>query len=234
MNANSLARWPIAVASALLVVGLAACSNEGNGGSSGNGGGPAADGATPIRADDLEQQLDAFPVAELATAEIEALTWMREEEKLARDVYMALGAQFEVQVFDNIAAAEQTHMDAVLSLLQRYGLDDPAAGRGPGEFSDPVLQGLYDDLMAAGSTSLVAALRVGAEIEELDIVDLQERATTTPDIQFVFDNLERGSRNHLRAFTKQLARNDVTYVPTHVAQAEYDAIASGDMEQGNP
>lgn len=117
-------------------------------------------------------------------------------------------------------------------LLERYGIADPAAGKAVGDFTDPVLQGLYDQLVAAGSESLVAALSVGAEIEELDIVDLRDRATEAADIALVYSNLERGSRNHLRAFTRQLANNDATYTPTHLSQVDYDAIVSGDMEQG--
>ncbi|HAP76168.1 MAG TPA: ferritin [Acidimicrobiaceae bacterium] len=237
MKRNSWSRRVfVAAVSVMAVVGVAACSeSRGGNGNGGNGGGVAGgDGATPIRADDVEQQLDSFPVAELTDEEIAALVWMREEEKLAHDVYSALGAIYDVQVFDNIAAAEQTHTEAVLALLARYGIADPAEGLGVGEFTDPTLQALYDQLVAVGSASMDAAFRVGAEIEELDIVDLQDRATTTPDIQFVFGNLERGSRNHLRAFTKQLERSGETYVPTHLGQAEYDAIVAGGMEQGNP
>lgn len=104
---------------------------------------------------------------------------MREEEKLAHDVYAALYEIWGLPVFQNIAVSEQAHTDSVLGLLQAYGLADPAAGNGPGQFSDPTLQNLYDQLMAQGSQSLLDALRVGATIEEVDILDLQARLAQT-------------------------------------------------------
>lgn len=135
--------------------------------------------------------------------EVAGLQWMREEEKLARDVYQTLGARFSLPIFKNIARSEQTHMDAVNVLLDRYGVPDPVGNNGVGVFTDPQLQALYDDLVARGTTSLVSALAVGAEIERLDIGDLETRLAQTDkaDIRQMYANLERGSYNHLRAFT---------------------------------
>jgi len=135
------------------------------------------------------------------------LTYMREEEKLARDVYLFLYAQWGTRIFDNIAASEQKHMNAIKTLLDRYGVPDPAAGKGLGEFSDPGLQNLYNVLTEQGSASLVEALKVGVTIEETDIEDLAEAiASTRPKaIRTVYSNLLRGSLNHLKAFVSRLA-----------------------------
>ncbi len=137
----------------------------------------------------------------LSAEEAASLLYMREEEKLARDVYNALYAVSGQPVFSNIAASEQTHMDAIKVLLDRYGLPDPALG--PGQFSNPDLQALYDQLVAQGSRSLTDALKVGVAIEELDIRDLQTRMdqTDNADIQLVYSRLMIASNNHLQAFT---------------------------------
>ncbi len=131
---------------------------------------------------------------------------MREEEKLAHDVYVTLYAQWGLPVFQNISQSEQAHTEAVKALLERYGVADPATGT-VGTFSNPELQALYTDLVARGSQSLVEALKVGVAIEELDILDLQERLAQTDnaDIQQVFNNLLQGSNNHLSAFTRALS-----------------------------
>lgn len=168
----------------------------------------------------------------LSDADRAAIVQMREEEKLARDVYSALGDQWDLAIFDNIAASEQNHMDQVATLLDAYGIDDPAATTAAGEFADAELQALNDQLVAQGSRSLVDALTVGATIEDLDIADLQKFATTASDVQAVWDNLERGSRNHLRAFTAQLEGQGVTYSPQYIGQDEYDAIVSTATERG--
>jgi hypothetical protein len=154
-------------------------------------------------------------VSALSSSEEEGLIFMREEEKLAHDVYATLYAQWGLPVFQNIANSESTHTAAVKVLLDRYGIADPAAGNGVGEFTNPELQKLYDQLVAQGSTSLVDALKVGVAIEEKDILDLQTRLaqTSSADVQLVYNNLMHGSENHLRAFTSTLQRQSGgTYV----------------------
>ncbi|MDZ4169232.1 MAG: DUF2202 domain-containing protein [Coriobacteriia bacterium] len=144
----------------------------------------------------------------VADAQLAAdLSFMREEEKLAHDVYTALYEKWGARVFTNIAASEQRHTDTIALLLERYGVDDPSEGKGIGEFSDPELQKLHDDLVARGSVSLTEALKVGKLIEEVDIADLDERIarTTQADVLAVYKNLRAGSVNHLRAFNAQLS-----------------------------
>ncbi len=149
----------------------------------------------------------------LTQTEIDALRFMREEEKLARDVYLVLAEKWDLGLFWNIAASEQQHMDAILNLLGKYGIDDPAGD--PGFFSDPELQQLYYELMSKCYGPLVDALYVGVEIEETDIRDLEDylgllpeqpdKLTDKKDINQVFTNLLNGSYNHLDAFESHLS-----------------------------
>ncbi|NQT13892.1 MAG: DUF2202 domain-containing protein [Planctomycetes bacterium] len=141
----------------------------------------------------------------MSQQEIESILLMREEEKLARDVYLTLGQQWNVPIFANIARSESRHMAAIKGLVQRYGLQDPVVDDTPGVFTNPKLAQLYDDLVRTGSASVADAYGVGVKIEELDIADLQEGLTTVThsDIQRVYRNLLRGSQNHLRAFSAQ-------------------------------
>lgn len=118
--------------------------------------------------------------------------------------------------------------DSVLTLIERYGLEDPVIA--PGSFSDPELQQLYDDLIARGSESLEEALMAGALIEEVDIIDLDEAiaATSQDDIRFVYEALRSGSENHLRAFVSQLG----DYEPQLLDEDAYDAIVDADARGG--
>lgn len=184
-------------------------------------------------ADPVVNQVTAPVATSISAEDIENLVWMREEEKLAHDVYVALFDLWQVPVFDNISQAETTHTEAVRSLFDTYGIEDPAAGNDPGIFTNPDIQTLYDDLVAEGSRSLVDALEVGAYIEEMDILDLRARESTVADIDRVYDNLERGSRNHLRAFIGNLERRGVTYTPALMTVAEYEDITSTPTETGN-
>jgi hypothetical protein len=171
----------------------------------------------------------------LTDAEIDGLLFMREEEKLAHDVYLTLYEAWELPLFQNIAGSEQTHAEAVLHLLNTYGIDDPAEGNALGEFTNPDLQALYDDLVAWGRQSLADALKVGAAIEEIDILDLQDNLNSLNNtaIEQVYQNLLSGSENHLRAFTQTLARQTgETYTPQYLSPDAYDAIVGNSAQGG--
>lgn len=192
-------------------------------------------GNTAVARANLATALAAIPTGVLSADEADGLLWMREEEKLAHDVYVTLYEKWHLPIFQNIAQSELTHMAAVKTVLDRYSLDDPATGNIVGVFVNPTLQSLYDQLIEQGSQSLAAALVAGATIEDLDIVDLQTRPAQTDkaDIQLVYANLMKGSRNHLRAFTQTLtSQTGTSYTPQYLDQAEYDAIINSPMERG--
>lgn len=168
--------------------------------------------------------------AALSQAEIDGLSFTREEEKLARDVYAALDGYGNP--FVNIQNSEQSHMDAILALLSAHGLPDPAAGMAPGAFSNADLQALYDALVAQGLPSETAALEVGCAIEELDIRDIEvaKEVVTHADIAATYDTLLLGSRNHLRAFYGRLTKLGGSYTPVYIDQASFDAIVGSPKE----
>jgi hypothetical protein len=159
------------------------------------------------------------------------LLFMREEEKLARDVYLYSHEKYDLNIFNNIASSEQIHMDAVLTIMEKYSVADPASNE-LGVFTNATLQQLYDNLIAQVNTSMVEALKVGATIEDVDIRDLEEAifATTITDLLDMYEMLECGSRNHLRAFVSQLVSQGETYTIQFITQEQYDGIIAGSHE----
>jgi len=170
----------------------------------------------------------------LSDQETQDLTFMREEEKLARDTYLTLFDVWGLDVFSNIASSEQMHMNAILTLLNKYDLPDPAAGKGIGEFTNTTLQDLYDTLIARGKTSGLDGLKVGGTIEEKDMVDLQAAIDRSQhaDIDNTYETLMCGSRNHLRSFAQNIeALTGEPYVAQILTQDQVDAILSTSMEK---
>ena len=147
----------------------------------------------------------ALAVQPLNSEEAAHLLYMREEEKLALDIYQALYSKWNVRIFSNIAASEQRHFDALGTLIRRYGLSDPAQTTA-GVFTNPDLQKLYNDLLADGELTLTDALQAGVTIEETDIDDLKAAIADTDnrDLLTVYGNLLNGSANHLSAFNSHL------------------------------
>jgi hypothetical protein len=188
---------------------------------------------SPAPAEEETAETKAAPV--LSDAERASLLYMREEEKLARDLYTTLADTHDLAVFRTIAAAEQRHMDAIRGLLRRFEIEDVAGKGSVGTFTDESLAELYASLVEQGRKSPIEALAAAAHVEDRDIHDLNVGLADAKneDLRAVYSNLVRASRNHLRAFTSRLAAEGVTYVPQHLEQAEYDAIVSSDHEHGH-
>jgi hypothetical protein len=192
-------------------------------------------GAAPLQAAGKGgNRLQSPAVPQLSVEEEGHLLYMREEEKLARDVYLNAYESWGQPIFDNISLAEQKHMNAIADRIDYYGLEYPVTDDAVGEFDNPDLAGLYEDLNADASESLKDALYVGAYIEEVDILDLLTaiEETTHPDIIRVYENLLRGSRNHLRAFVRQIEAMGKPYVAKEMDQDEVNAIVDTPMERG--
>ncbi len=160
------------------------------------------------------------------------LQFLREEEKLARDVYLTLYDKWGLTQHNNIALSEQTHMDQVKSIMESLGVEDPIVDDTTGIFANSELNQLYTDLVEAGMKSETASVEVGATIEDLDIKDIEEMKsrTTDPSVLNMYSSLQCGSRNHLRTFTEKLDSLDADYTPQYISQEEYDAIIAGPNE----
>ncbi len=171
-----------------------------------------------------------MPKQEVNENEKAALIYMREEEKLARDVYLTLFEKWNFIIFKNIANSEDKHTNMIRQFLEKYGIDDPVKNDEVGVFTNVELKKLYDDLVAKGEKSLLDAFIVGATIEDVDIFDLNEHIAETDndDIKCVFNNLKRGSENHMRGFVRQIKRNGGTYEAQYISQEELDEILSND------
>lgn len=180
--------------------------------------------------------INGMPVEDLSDAEIATLNYVREEEYLAHDVYVAMYDLYHVPVFNNISNSEFIHSTAMLAIIEKYELPDPAANHVQGVFVDASIQELYDALVAQGSASFQDALLVGATIEDVDIWDLMEHMENdvdNEDLSYALNQLYTGSRNHMRAFTAHLTFQGMTYTTQFITQELYDEIVNSPWEIGN-
>ena len=175
-----------------------------------------------------------YPFEELSAEEVNALLLMVEEEKMARDIYLELSQLWDHRVFTNIAKAENRHMNSLICLLQKYDIPDPIGENENGVFTNEELQNLYNILLDQGSQSIGEAFLVGATIEDVDIYDLMQLSeeTNNEDILAVFNELTKGSRNHLRAFTKQISLLETTYSAQNISEDLLNEIISTPRERG--
>ncbi|MEA3418851.1 MAG: DUF2202 domain-containing protein [Campylobacterota bacterium] len=188
----------------------------GQGNGSGNQNGNAQGGGEGSGID-----LPLYPMSDLTDAQKYTLAYMWNEEKLAKDIYLALYENYPVQTFYNIATkAETKHQAMIEELIKKYDLnitnlvdykesysEAELRAFAPGEFGIQEIKDLYDALYTKGSQSQEAALKVGCMVEVTDVNDLDEDiaiAQGAADLVAVFENLRAGSYNHYWAFDKAL------------------------------
>lgn len=184
----------------------------------------------------LHQNLTITAEGELSEEEVAYLIFMREEEKLAHDIYIFLDELWGFPIFANIAAAESQHMASVLSVMEAYGIDEPSGGQAAGQFTDPELQALYDEFTSQGALSAADALLVGGLVEERDVADLDEALAQTenPTLVQLLSNLRLGSTNHLLAFSSNYERQSgLAYTPQLLDADTYAAALAGASAGGN-
>ncbi len=195
----------------------------------------ADDNYEAISTQSIEDAIYSLPVSTLTDTEEAGIIFMREEEKLARDVYLYFYEKYGMRIFSNIARSESTHMAAMKMLLDKYELVDPIINDEIGVFQNENLAALYVQLTEAGDVSLLEALKVGATIEDLDIRDLMQfdDDVQSEDILLAYNNLTKGSRNHLRAFYSKVVQNGGTYEAQFITQELFDYIVNSPKERGS-
>lgn len=176
--------------------------------------------------------INTLPKQAVSAQEKADLIHMRQEEKLARDVYTVLYDVWKIRAFQNIAKSEQSHMDLVKFVMDRYLIADPLKSDKVGVFPDAKFTQLFNVLVLAGIQSQAFAEVVGCFIEDLDIVDLNAtlKNSDNRDLDTVWQNLQRGSRNHMRAFYGLLATQKLYYPGILLSSAEIQSIVKGKIE----
>lgn len=159
------------------------------------------------------------------------LIFMREEEKLARDVYMELSAMYPKHpIFGKIDDSEQKHTDAVRAMIKKYGLEDPSTNDNVGVYTGAEYGWYFTEkfhqLVERASISELEALYVGAFIEELDMMDINQCPkvivetdngindvsecgkvyTDNADVANLYASLLDGSDSHLESYVRNIER----------------------------
>lgn len=186
-----------------------------------------------VSCDDNENNNTVSNTISLTEEEKVGLLFMLEEEKLARDTYIYMNNLWSLNQFNNIKNSEQTHMNAIKTILDQNNIDYTILPEG--QFENENLQNLYNQFVIDGQVSSSNALQIGATIEDLDIVDLEDyiNESTNQVLISTYQSLQCGSRNHLRSFVSAINTNESIYIPQFLTVEEYDNILNGSHEQCN-
>jgi hypothetical protein len=167
----------------------------------------------------------AIGVAALSTHEKEGLSFIWEEEKMARDLYTSLYEKDKLSIFSDLARSEQSHMDQARAIIDKYALTIPEKDE-QGVFQNKTLQKIHDELLAKGLSSDQEALNAAATFEEISIMDLEKElnATHAKDVMAMYQGLLAGSQKHLRSYVTELKDRGINYDPRYLAKDEFEKI----------
>ena len=136
----------------------------------------------------------------------------------------------EQPTFGNITDSEERHTGSVSDMLEKYDIEDPVTNTNVGVFSDVefgwYFAEKYEQLVGMGSAGELQALMVGALIEELDMLDINQCPqvivetsdsiestsdcgkvyTDNADLQRLYGSLQEGSESHLRAYVQSIEK----------------------------
>jgi len=189
-----------------------------------------SDGATTFALAGVTPAFDS--TADLTADEIEFIYAIREDEKVARDLYFSFFGTFGLKPFENIGKAEDNHIKATEKLFDYYEIDYPALSEN-GKFENAIRQKLFDSLLLKGTPEL-EAFKVMAMLEESNIVEYGEvlKTIANPNIKIVIENLARASANHFKAAIRQITALGGTYRPALMTQEQYRAVIATGFEKG--
>jgi hypothetical protein len=150
-----------------------------------NGGRAPADTVRPAAS------VDPVSTAALSESEVEALLMALGDEYKAWSVYEQVIADLgAVRPFTSIQRAEESHISALLTLFDRYGVDAPA-----NEWLGQVPS--FDTLAEACEAG------AQAEVDNADLYDQLFEMVDNPDLIRVFTALQKASETrHLPAFQR--------------------------------
>jgi hypothetical protein len=189
-----------------------------------------SDGATTFALSGVTPAFDS--TADLTADEIEFIFAVREDEKIARDLYISFFGKFGLKPFENIGKAEDNHIKATEKLFDYYEIDYPALS-GNGKFENAIRQKLFDSLLLKVNTEL-DAFKVMAVLEESNIVEYGAviKTVVNPNIKMVIENLAKASANHFKAAIRQITALGGTYTPEFLTQEQYRAVIAIGFEKG--
>lgn len=176
----------------------------------------ARDGSAMMAQDQVRARDCTAPAAgtsQLATGSLTVsqrteLLRLAEDEKLAHDLYTAFAQAYDLPVFENLAVAEANHLQALRTLMDRYGVTDPTAGKAAGVFASATVQAAYDQLRVQGKASRQAALEAARTVERNAIASYGDAVIglNAPAAERAYANLQVAENRHLAAINTWLAR----------------------------
>jgi len=148
----------------------------------------------------------------------EMLIYAIQYEYLAQAEYQLIVSQYgEIKPFINIVEAEQTHIDLLIPLFEKYNIELPENNASE---------------KAVLPESISSALATGIEAEEMNIAMYQQflsQDNLPDDVRLVFEYLMNASENHLRAFSK----DRYNYLGNDFVQGIKNMFRKGANNNGN-
>lgn len=157
--------------------------------------------------------------------EISAITNLIGKEKIAKDVYENFYAQYQNNLFGNIAKRKQKHIDIWKNILAKQNItvdeNDALAET----------ENLKNQLISEGIDE-VSALKTAVKIEEMNLADIGNLIWTTSKKNIRTDayGVECGTRNHLFVFYRAVKEKNGNYTHIYLSGKQFKNIVNGAVD----
>ena len=166
--------------------------------------------------------------------ELQALAYIHEEERLARDVYFEMFKLWGLSIFKSISEEEQEHINVTAHFLRIFNINNLYSTESPGQYANNDLTLLYQTLTRKGAVSAKEALSACALQKEINMIDLNKATSVTLSIpaKDTYQELHKESTNHLRSFSHALELLWVRYHGAFLSQQVINSIIGSPMDRG--
>lgn len=138
----------------------------------------------------------------LTIAEQNDLLYMIEKEKMMRNIYKTMFQEYNVELFQSIYQAKESHLSLLSSKIDKYDVHNPLVYSAENEFENSSLQLVYDDFLAKKLIYEIEALNFVKNMEERHINYVETTVSQVDgndDIVSVYNVILLGSQAHLDA-----------------------------------
>ncbi len=160
----------------------------------------------------------------LTEKEISAITNLIGKEKIAKEVYENFYAQYQNNLFGNIAKRKQKHIDIWKNILAKQNISV--------EENEALVEteNLKNQFVSEG-TDEISALKTAVKIEELNYNDINivARNSHKKEILEAAKGIECGTRNHLLVFYQDLKNKGGKTTHQYISGKKFNNIVNGNV-----
>ena len=172
----------------------------------------------------LMQPRTARTTSQLSEKEITTITQLIGKEKIAKEVYENFYAQYQNNLFGNIAKRKQKHIEIWKNILAKQNITVLE------NESLEETENLKNQLLSEAIDE-TSALKTAVKIEELNLNDIYivRKNSQKSSIREAANGIECGTKNHLFVYYRALREKGEKYTHQYISGKKFKNVVNGSV-----